>query len=396
MNEGNVLVIGNSGVGKSTLINAVLGEDRAETGWGVAGTTGELKLYKAKAEEISFRVIDSVGFEPSLAKELRAINSVKKWLRDSTKKGNENNQINVIWFCVDGTAAKLFPRAVSALSRATALLPSVPVVVVITKSYAIPDRQKNIQMVKEAFANQKRFSEVIREIIPVVASTFVLNETAFAPPEGIAELIDTTNELMPEGIKASKEDVSSFILKRKRVLAHGTVGVATAGAVVVGAVPIPFADGLVLAPLEITEVNALARIYEIDKNEQSKLLFKAIIEMGTVSVAAKTAISGLKAIPGINLAASVINAIIAGSFAAALGEGSIYVFEQIYLGKKNVSDIEWVKKIMETKFSKQFIDTANSVLGKISDDTDKSSIAKTILGAFSGISDTSKGDKHDS
>ena len=42
MERGNVLVIGNSGVGKSTLINAVLGKDRAETGWGLKGTTENL------------------------------------------------------------------------------------------------------------------------------------------------------------------------------------------------------------------------------------------------------------------------------------------------------------------------------------------------------------------
>ena len=74
---GNVLVIGNSGVGKSTLINAVLGEERAKTGWGIQGTTDRLEIYTSN--EIPFRIIDTIGFEPSLAKEHRAIDVVRKW-----------------------------------------------------------------------------------------------------------------------------------------------------------------------------------------------------------------------------------------------------------------------------------------------------------------------------
>lgn len=42
---GSVLVIGNSGVGKSTLINAVLGEDQAKTSASTEGTTKRLEIY---------------------------------------------------------------------------------------------------------------------------------------------------------------------------------------------------------------------------------------------------------------------------------------------------------------------------------------------------------------
>ena len=66
MSRGNVLVIGNSGVGKSTLINAVLGEDKAETGWGMKGTTNHLQIYGDDKDP--FRIIDSIGFEPSFIK----------------------------------------------------------------------------------------------------------------------------------------------------------------------------------------------------------------------------------------------------------------------------------------------------------------------------------------
>ena len=53
MTKGNVLVIGNSGVGKSTLINSVLGEECAVTGYGITGTTRELSIYEN--DRIPFR-----------------------------------------------------------------------------------------------------------------------------------------------------------------------------------------------------------------------------------------------------------------------------------------------------------------------------------------------------
>lgn len=378
--KGNVLVIGNSGVGKSTLINSVLGEETAKTGWGTTGTTDKLEIYEN--DNIPFRIIDTVGFEPSLIKKYKSINAVKKWSRNSAKEGKEDHQINVIWFCVDGTSSKLFEETIKSLSSATSMWESVPVIVTITKSYSIPEREKNIEMVNNAFAKQKRYSKNLRKVIPVVASTYVLNDTAFAAPEGITELIDATNDLMPEGIKAAETDIANFKLNRKKVFAQSIVGTATTAATVVGAVPIPFPDAMILSPIEIGEVNALAKVYGIKNNEDSKRFLNSIVEVGTVSVVAKGAINALKAIPGINIGASVLNAAIAGFIVAAIGEGSIYAFEQIYLGNKTVQDIDWVTKILESKFSSEFINKAQAAIEKMSETTDKKSIVKILLDLF--------------
>lgn len=363
MERGNVLVIGNSGVGKSTLINSVLGDEKAKTGYGSSGTTDKLEIYES--EEIPFRIIDTIGFEPSFIKEHKAINAVKKWSKDSAKKGKEDSEINVIWFCVEGTTSKLFPKTIKDLSKATAMWKTVPIVVVITKSYSVPERELNIKMVKDAFAMQKRHSKNLKDIVPVVASIYTLNDTAFAALEGITELIDVTNALMPEGIKAGSNDVYKFKLKRKKALAQSIVAVSTGAAVTVGTITIGFADALILSPIEVGQINALARLYGIDNSEESKRLIKSIVEVGTVSTAAKAVISALRGIPGIKIAPSMLDSIIAGAIVAAIGESSIYVFEKVYTGEKSVEDIEWVKKIMEAKLSPQFIDKVISIVEKI-------------------------------
>lgn len=380
MEIGNVLVIGNSGVGKSTLINSVLGIEKAKTGYGTSGITNELEIYESDA--VPFRVIDTIGFEPTFFKEQKAINAVKKWSKASSKDGQEDKQINVIWFCVDGTSRKLFPKAIDSLSRATSIWKSVPVIVVITKSYSVPERKENIEMVQHAFATQKKYTKNLKKIIPVVASTYELNETAFAAPEGITDLIDATNELMPEGLQSGADDLANFKLSRKRHLAQGIVGVATTSGIVVGAVPISIADALILTPLEIAEINAIAKVYGVKNDEQSKQFFNSIIEVGTVSTAAKTAIAALKNIPGINIGASVLNAIIAGSIIAALGEGTIYAFEQIYLGKKSFEDIDWVTKLLESKLSIEFVDKVKTIITEAGDKIDSKTIAKLISSLF--------------
>lgn len=374
---GNVLVIGNSGVGKSTLINGVLGENIAPTGWGYKGTTPKLNIYSG--EGVPFNIIDSIGFEQG--KEQKAIGAVKKWSKEAAKEGGKKEPINVIWFCVDGQASKLFPKTIKNMLKATAIWKNVPIVVVLTKSYSETERPMAVDMVKQALALNKKYSENVKEILPVVAQAYVINENAIAPPFGISELIDITNALMPEGIRAAEKAISEFKLNRKRVLTQGTIGAFVAAGATVGAVPIPIADGLILSPMELAEINALAAIYGINKGDNAKRLINSIVEVGTVSAAARAIISALKAIPGINVAAVVLNAVTAGVIVCALGEGAAFAFEKIYLGEKSIEDIDWVKKIIESKFASGIIEKVNSAFsdGTITDKMSAKDIGKKLI-----------------
>ena len=369
MEYGNVLVIGNSGVGKSTLINAVLGKDAARVGSGTSGTTKGLEIYES--ETLPFRVIDTIGFEPGFLERRKAIRAVKKWSKESVRSketddaAKPDKTIHAIWFCVDGTTRKLFPQTIQSLSQATSMWESIPVIVVITKSYSILEREENIQLVYNAFASQKKVSKNLKKVIPVVAETYNLNETAFAAPDGLTELIEATNDLLPEGIKAAERDVSRFKLNRKRAHSHSVVAASAAAGAVVGAVPVPMPDAAILTPLEMTQINALASIYGIERTSDA-------------GIAAKSAANAIKAIPAINLAASVVNACVAACVVAALGESSRYIFEKIYLGEKSVEDLDWVNKIIDSSFANEFVEKASSIAQSLSSSDGAKSVGAIV------------------
>lgn len=346
--KANVVVVGNSGVGKSTLINSVFQSDElARTGIGES-TTKELRVYESK--ELAFRLIDTMGFEPGFMNQNNAIRAIKKWSKDSIKNEDQDRQVHMIWYCIDGTSKKMFRKNIDMLAKATAIWKSVPIIVVITKSYSKPEREENVEMVYRAFQAHKKLWDNLKAVIPVVARTYKIDadNNINVVPDGLGELLAETEKYIPEGLVASVKDKADYELQQKRVLSHSVVGTSVLAGITIGLTPIPFADGALLTPLEVGLIKGLSKIYNVEYDNNTELL-QTIVNAGAAGIIGKTALSGLKAVPGINIAGEVLNAIVAGSVIAALGEGCAYIFEQIYLGNKSTTDIEWVKKILESK-----------------------------------------------
>lgn len=145
----------------------------------------------------------------------------------------------------------------------------------------------------------------------------------------------------------------------------------------------PLSDAAILGPTEALEIESIAKIWGIKKSEKSKKMLDTIVEVGTLSLAGKAIAGALKTIPGINIGAAVVNALIAGGIVFSLGEGASYVFEQIYMGNKTLSDIDWVRKLLEEKLTKSFIEKITEALKDVSENADKKQILETILKVFS-------------
>ena len=300
---------------------------------------------------------NTIGFEPSWLKSIKAIAAIKKWSHKSAKEENEDKQINVIWFCVDGTSRKLFPNAIKDLSRSISMWKSVPIIVVITKSYSVPERTENIELVNKVFSQNKDLYKRLRKIIPVVASPYILNDTASAPPEGITELIDATNELMPEGFKAAKNDISRFNLGRKRTWAQGAIVASVGSAVAKCFINLGTSDSLVLSAIENALVDSLSKIYNVDKNSKVTQIIKNNIANGTVNKFAKTAISLIEKLPvGQKLGSTIINPIIAASVVILIGESAAMSFEKIYLGNDDNEEIEKIEEVFESDVVSEIVE----------------------------------------
>ena len=100
----NILVIGSTGVGKSTLINEVLkldenSENSAKTGMGEPITLGEPHPYISEKVK-GLRLWDSQGIDKSGYNINQLKNSVINLINNNAKENNPDNFIHCIWYCV--------------------------------------------------------------------------------------------------------------------------------------------------------------------------------------------------------------------------------------------------------------------------------------------------------
>ena len=164
-----IMIVGKSGVGKSTLINSIFKENLAKTGAPEIQTT-ETTIYRTTEINPFFQLIDTRGIE--LKKEFgpeKIIENTINYIiaQGEEEKDNHNNMIHCIWYCLTG--ATIEDKEIEIIKKLQRkFYGSIPLILVYTRMAL----KSNFETLKNLI-NQK-LKDII--IIPILAENIIVSE----------------------------------------------------------------------------------------------------------------------------------------------------------------------------------------------------------------------------
>jgi len=302
----NILIVGRTGSGKSTLINAIFQGKIAETGQGRPVTQTTREYTK---EGLPLRILDSRGIEAAAYQETKK--SIEQLVDERQSERSTDRHLHVVWLCIDEGSRRVEASDIELhelLHRR-----SIPVVVVITKS-----------------RHDKGFRAVVQELLPrarqvvrVHAERVEEDDGHIVNIMGLDVLVQATLEVLPAAHQRPFVAAQKVAIDQKEKLAHRIVIAAALSAGGVAAVPIPFSDAALLVPIQIGMLAGISATYGIDMTQAALMTMISSIVGAGGAVLAGRAIAGalLKMVPGAgSFAGAVIAAGTASSLTVTLGE----------------------------------------------------------------------------
>ncbi|WP_224244960.1 YcjF family protein [Hyalangium gracile] len=317
----NIVVAGRSGVGKSTLVNAVFQGDLAETGQGRPVTQSAREYSK---EGLPLTILDTRGLE--MEQYAETTRQLENEVRARSMDPDAKRHLHVAWVCISEDSRRV-EQGESAVAEM--LSRYMPVVVVITKA-----------------RSDRGFREEVLRLIPTARNAMRVralreedDEGHVLEPRGLKELVDVTMELVPEAQRNAFAAAQKVSVEQKKSRAHLAVGSAATLAAAVGASPIPFSDAALIVPVQIGMLASISAIFGLPLSQA--FLTTLISSAGgglAATLAGQTIVSGLlKLLPGVGtIAGAAISGTTAATITTIFGEGYIAVLSRLFMRNPGV------------------------------------------------------------
>jgi len=335
LNTLNIIVVGKSGVGKSTLINSLFRGNFAETGLG-RPVTSEIRRLEKK--DYPLAIYDTPGFELSAGQQSKVKDEVIEIIRRGFASKDVNNAIHCIWYCINVGSNRTFDESeVQWLREFTAenKTTQVPVIVVLTQ--AVPKKKAaDMKLLVE-----KENLDIVK-VVPLLAQDMEFDDEYIARVYGLDRLIDVMTEVLPVELQNTLQNVQKASLEAKKKASQGVIASAVAASFGEGFAPIPFSDAALLIPTQVGMIAGITVIFGMDISKSFLTSFvSATIGSAGATVLGKTIVSNLlKLIPGVGtVTGGFISGTTAGILTTALGTAYLLIMEMVYKGEISKEDL---------------------------------------------------------
>lgn len=301
----NIMLAGRVGVGKSTLVNAIFGQQIAETGVGPSITQ---EIHRYSRPDMPISVYDTPGIELGVEADLIA----KTYLTEiKTQMGDDDTRIHFCLYCVRARDER-FETLEAEIIRA--LAKDVLVVLVLTQCPTAEDPRAT------------KFAEYLNsQALPVLDGhcfmTLAEEDNVAGvrlAPFGLADLVSAIYQQLPEAERHTLASYQRVSLELKVAEARRHVNFAMGTAALIAATPIPLIDSIPLSALQIGMLGQITTVMGFKADPKAVATGFATV-LGVAS-AARTTASFFKIFPGIG---RTVNATIASTTTKALGEAFI-------------------------------------------------------------------------
>lgn len=340
----NIAVIGRTGVGKSTLINAVFGVDVAKTGAGLPVSRAFIRYPRDLNENSLVVLYDSAGYEAN--KETEFIESTFKFIDDLKSKGIAE-QIHLVWYVVNAASARFefFDRDIICNINNQ----GIPVIIVLSQcDRAKPDEIHKIKQAIRDFDLTK-----VYELIEVSASPLVVSGKPICEPYGLQDLVEKTVELLPEVYSDAVIAMQMIDIKKKRKIAWNYIATAATACFAASFIPIPFTTPVAAITAQTALCTLIAKVYGY--TEQAEFL-GSVSGFTTSGFFSMLSTATLDLISPIFPGGAVLSGGIAATYTTVLGVSYASVFEKVaqeHVSKAGRKDIEnFIKKSFKEEFAK--------------------------------------------
>lgn len=300
----NVLLLGQTGVGKSSLVNCIFGKELARISNVKPETRG---FHEFKQEGLPVNIIDSEGYELETCGQYKTLleNYINENFTDLTK------QIHIAWFCININSNRVLPFELETIQYLQSK--NIPVCVVFTQC----DNDTPEGSIAHSLADviKKRFGAGIQ-------CFQVCNDPEINKELDVDALLKWSEEnISDDNLKLGFVIAQKASIEKKYEKAYSRIKYYAGAAAAIAAIPIPGSD----APLLVAEQTKMAAdiftIYGLDNSLSS--VVKNVISGQVVSLLGKTVAGNLlKFIPGLgSIAGAAINAGVASTITYSLGAG---------------------------------------------------------------------------